>query len=400
MQTTQKGFVIPLIVAIVVILAIIACVLVYENKKVEAPVVTNTSGEQTYTNSEYGFTMQFPASWKGYSVVNRTWQGWAIDGSNQKYSGPEILIKNPQTTTEQQYQDIPIMIFTHEQWGPETGMEIIGVSEHPAGFSVSAAPIGPAKIGENSKYFFATPPRWWGFTSDLGGEEAVNIVKTFKVTEPTSTGTTTNQTNLPIINNITPNFGPKGTVVTISGKNLSGFEGDLNVTFERADGKKILLTDTYGDYTKTGGNLINVKVTEPCQPGEKVIGEYSGIQTVCNYVALTPGTYKVYTEPWGVKSNVVNFTVTAPTSACTPNWTCGWGPCVNGYQGMNLVDDNNCPGTHAAIPIACPALARECTTTSAGENSFCGGIAGIQCASGLTCKYDGTYPDAGGKCIK
>jgi len=35
-----------------------------------------------------------------------------------------------------------------------------------------------------------------------------------------------------------------------------------------------------------------------------------------------------------------------------------------------------------------------------GENSFCGGIAGIKCASGLTCKYDGTYPDAGGKCIK
>ncbi|MFA5931021.1 MAG: Kazal-type serine protease inhibitor family protein [archaeon] len=36
------------------------------------------------------------------------------------------------------------------------------------------------------------------------------------------------------------------------------------------------------------------------------------------------------------------------------------------------------------------------------ENStekFCGGIAAIQCPSGFTCKLDGTYPDAGGKCI-
>jgi hypothetical protein len=45
----------------------------------------------------------------------------------------------------------------------------------------------------------------------------------------------------------------------------------------------------------------------------------------------------------------------------------------------------------------CPAVE---PNIGAGENGFCGGIAGIRCASGLTCKYDGTYPDAGGKCIK
>jgi hypothetical protein len=36
----------------------------------------------------------------------------------------------------------------------------------------------------------------------------------------------------------------------------------------------------------------------------------------------------------------------------------------------------------------------------AKEGEFCGGIAGFQCASGLTCKYDGNYPDAGGLCTK
>jgi len=45
----------------------------------------------------------------------------------------------------------------------------------------------------------------------------------------------------------------------------------------------------------------------------------------------------------------------------------------------------------------CPAVE---PNIGAGENDFCGGIAGIRCAAGLTCKYDGTYPDAGGKCIK
>jgi hypothetical protein len=31
---------------------------------------------------------------------------------------------------------------------------------------------------------------------------------------------------------------------------------------------------------------------------------------------------------------------------------------------------------------------------------FCGGFAGALCPQGYSCKYDGSYPDAGGKCIK
>jgi hypothetical protein len=34
------------------------------------------------------------------------------------------------------------------------------------------------------------------------------------------------------------------------------------------------------------------------------------------------------------------------------------------------------------------------------SGTFCGGIAGIPCPAGQTCKLDGAYPDAGGKCIK
>jgi len=34
------------------------------------------------------------------------------------------------------------------------------------------------------------------------------------------------------------------------------------------------------------------------------------------------------------------------------------------------------------------------------EAKFCGGIANIPCPSGYFCKLDGSYPDAGGKCVK
>ena len=34
------------------------------------------------------------------------------------------------------------------------------------------------------------------------------------------------------------------------------------------------------------------------------------------------------------------------------------------------------------------------------EEKFCGGIAGIICPNGYFCRYDGKYPDAGGKCVK
>lgn len=37
-------------------------------------------------------------------------------------------------------------------------------------------------------------------------------------------------------------------------------------------------------------------------------------------------------------------------------------------------------------------------TDSGGE--FCGGIMGKNCPNGYTCKLDGNYPDAGGKCVK
>lgn len=116
--------------------------------------------------------------------------------------------------------------------------------------------------------------------------------------------------NAPRINSITPASGPKGTTVEIRGTGLSGLEGDLDVYFEKDDGKKVMLTDTFGDYAITQDKLIKVKVGEPCQKGEKVIGRYSGVASVCDYVELTPGVYKVL-----ARADVFLFTVNYLISA-------------------------------------------------------------------------------------
>ena len=65
----------------------------------------------------------------------------------------------------------------------------------------------------------------------------------------------------------------------------------------------------------------------------------------------------------------------------------------------------------AGIPLVLLFLLGGCTTNIggysssstrrlAGEGEFCGGIAAFQCEAGLHCQYDGTYPDAGGTCVR
>jgi hypothetical protein len=53
--------------------------------------------------------------------------------------------------------------------------------------------------------------------------------------------------------------------------------------------------------------------------------------------------------------------------------------------------------------VACSGQSDDGTTGDDQEvrtaGKMCGGIAGLRCARGLTCKYDGSYPDAAGTCV-
>jgi hypothetical protein len=121
---------------------------------------TARASTSTYHNAQYGFCFALPTSWKGYTVVTQQWRGLILS-SGHIVNGPQLLIRNPKWTQGNPYQDIPIMVFTPAQWKQVDDVEM----------SVSAAPIGPAKLGQTSRYVFALPPRWIGFTDAAGAQD-------------------------------------------------------------------------------------------------------------------------------------------------------------------------------------------------------------------------------------
>lgn len=120
----------------------------------------------TYTNEAYGFYVDLPESWKGYTVVEASWEGVITDTPTEKKSGPEIFIRHPLWTKDVPRQDIPIMIFTPNQWA-------LIVEEK---MSLGAAPIGPRELARNNQYIFALPARY-NFAFPLGFEEVENIIE-------------------------------------------------------------------------------------------------------------------------------------------------------------------------------------------------------------------------------
>lgn len=119
-----------------------------------------------YNNNEYGFDFALPDSWDGYTIVTDKWEGTsANDSQNTSETGPKISIRHPQWTSEKPRQDIPIMVFTLDQWDSMQKDE----------FHIGAAPINPSELGRNSKYVFALPARY-NFAFPEGYEEVDTIL--------------------------------------------------------------------------------------------------------------------------------------------------------------------------------------------------------------------------------
>ena len=134
------------------------------------PTPTATSSPSSavvYNNTQYGFTFSLPADWQGFTTVSETWTGNPLAGSQytSNITGPEILIRNPNWTAQNPYEDIPVMVFTPAEWA-EIQKETLGVS---------AAPIPPSELGQNAKYVFALPPRY-DFDYKTGYQEVEQII--------------------------------------------------------------------------------------------------------------------------------------------------------------------------------------------------------------------------------
>ncbi|WP_052352923.1 hypothetical protein [Neobacillus dielmonensis] len=121
-----------------------------------------------YKNNEYGFTFTLPKSWEGYQIVSDSWEGISTNeqqnGSMEK--GPLLFIRHPEWTEEKPRQDIPIMVFTLNQWSSLEKEE----------FHIGAAPINPTVLGQNNQYVFALPARY-NFAFLEGYEEVETILQ-------------------------------------------------------------------------------------------------------------------------------------------------------------------------------------------------------------------------------
>lgn len=135
----------------------------------ESGTEANTSDDEnemsegvTYRNDTYGFTVNLPESWEGFTLVEDTWESNVTDN---EASGPQISIRHPEWTQEVPRQDIPILVFTMDQWADIEAEK----------YNVSAAPIPPTELNRNSTYVFALPPRY-NFAYPEGYEEVEDII--------------------------------------------------------------------------------------------------------------------------------------------------------------------------------------------------------------------------------
>ncbi len=134
-----------------------------DNKTVTTVATVATTEELTYVNEQFGFDFKLPKSWDGYLVLEETWTG---STSELDISGPKIILRHPNWTDSKPMQDIPILIFTPQQW-----QDILAEK-----YNVSAAPIPPSLLGENDTYVFALPPRY-NFAYLDGFEDVEAILK-------------------------------------------------------------------------------------------------------------------------------------------------------------------------------------------------------------------------------
>jgi len=117
-----------------------------------------------YRNDLFGFIMRLPEDWRGHQVVTRQWEGEnRIGGKN--ISGPELLLRHPEWTQQEPWEDVVVMVFTHAEW----------LAVQAGDYAVNAAPATPAMLGRNRRYVFALPARH-NHTYAMGWEEIARVL--------------------------------------------------------------------------------------------------------------------------------------------------------------------------------------------------------------------------------
>jgi len=130
-----------------------------------------TMDKVVYNNSDYGVEVALPETWEGYKIIQDNWEGYMLNDSGEQvlsntFTGPIIVIRHPDWTEEMPRQDIPVMVFTKDQWN-----DLI----HDV-FDVGQASMAPKALSENQNYVFALSAQY----NDeylTGFEEVLSIVE-------------------------------------------------------------------------------------------------------------------------------------------------------------------------------------------------------------------------------
>lgn len=154
------------ILSLILIISLLSVVFILNNiKNRNIPTnINNNENKITYINSEYGFSVNLPNTWQNYSILSDKWIGLNLNGTENE-TGNIIYIRHPKWSESNKRQDIPVMIFTDNQWNKLQNNE----------FHIGAAPINPTLLTRNQNYFFALPARY-NFAFLNGYEEVENIL--------------------------------------------------------------------------------------------------------------------------------------------------------------------------------------------------------------------------------
>ena len=149
----------------------------YSNYQYDLNVLEN-SEEQTYRNNLFGFSIDLPESWSGYTVNQIKDDIYDISGkttaNNSVIDSFQLIeLHHPLESADNPREVMPIMIFTPTQWAHIQNEE----------WSVGAAPIPPSLLGQNSQWIMALPARY-NYDFKPGWEEVDQLVHTLKTFEP------------------------------------------------------------------------------------------------------------------------------------------------------------------------------------------------------------------------
>lgn len=154
----------------------------------------------------------------------------------------------------------------------------------------------------------------YGFAHDNSGMSGTDsdVVQTFAYSADTNDiEATSEKVASPFIESVSPGKARVGDTIDLIGFNFAGFEGDLGAWIEAGNGEKAYMpgesTYSNGLYKQIvpGKEVIKVKLdAKLCETNESYRG------APCEkFLDIVPGTYKVYTNPWGKISNKVSLEV-------------------------------------------------------------------------------------------